>query len=445
MPGRTLYYFAIGGTGALSVEPLLHLCAAGIGPDRLAVILIDPDAGSPAMGRALGLIERYDRIRRDFGNPTDGFFRTALLRTARQDSVWSPLAGDAQGTGEQTLESFVQRARMDGESRDAVDLFDLLFSPAQQRERLKEGFRGNPAIGSIMMHGLKDAPLFKELLNSAKNDTDSLFFAVGSIFGGTGASALPVVAKLLADAGVDRSRIGGALMTPYYALGVPSTDEERDGRLKPESAKFLAATAAALPTYTRGQTRYGALYVIGDEQSLSKARKQYSAGGSSQRNDPHFVELFAALAALDFASSHPDGIMYTSVAGAEPGWSDLPLAEQERRALRSFFVATNFFLQYFGSNRSGADEQRLAAELEKMWWVQDAQLEPNFVRSFARELNELGVYFEAVWGWLWTVAHNYRALRLVSFDSPAGMRITVPESYAGRFQWSTEEGLVPTW
>jgi hypothetical protein len=152
-----------------------------------------------------------------------------------------------QASADYTLDSYVERARMDGESRDARAYLDLLFSPVQQTEKLKEGFRGNPAIGSIMMHSLRDTQLFKELLNAAKGDTNGRFFATGSIFGGTGASALPVLAKLLSDAGIASDRIGAALVTPYYALGVPGADEQRDGRLKPDSAKFLTARSSSAP------------------------------------------------------------------------------------------------------------------------------------------------------------------------------------------------------
>ena len=256
MPANTLYYFAVGGTGALSVEPLLHLCAAGLGPDRLAIVLIDPDAGSPALSRALELVESYQAARAVAGEKSV-LFRTKLIRTDKAESVWSPLSGDGGGgIGQQTLEGYVEKARMEGSCAPAGELLDLLFSRQQQIEQLREGFRGNPAIGSILMHALRDSRVFRELLSSAKADPDGRFFAAGSIFGGTGASALPVLAKILADAGIGPERIGGALVTPYYALGVPSTEEERDGRLKPESAKFMSATTAALPTYTAKQTRY---------------------------------------------------------------------------------------------------------------------------------------------------------------------------------------------
>ena len=434
MAANTLYYFAAGGTGALSVEPLLHLCAAGVGPDRLAVILIDADVGSPALGRAQELIGLYDEVRRAFGRPAQGFFRTELIRTSRAESVWSPLGvGDAARLGSVALQDFVQQPRMAGPTEDARVLFDLLFSREQQIEQLREGFRGNPAIGSILMHGLKETPFFKELMNSAKNDTSARFFATGSVFGGTGASGLPVLANVLRGIGIDSARIGAALVTPYYSLGEPSREEQQSNRLKPDSAKFMRATAAALPTYTRGHTDYGALYVIGDDQSLPKPRKTFSSGGPEQLNDPHFVELYAAMAALDFVergAQHGGAPRYVTAGDAEPTWSDLPVGRVAQEELATFLVASNFFLHYFGSTRSPADEQRLTGELQKLPWIDDADLKPDFVRTHSEQLNLLGRYFDAVWGYLWATGENYRALRLADFSSRGRCEVPVPHTYA---------------
>src|SRR5437868_4187251 len=97
MPSDTLYYFAVGGTGALTVEPLILLCAAGLGPTRLAVTLIDADAANPAFARAQMLLKQYGDVRNSFGRPANGFFRTELIRTKRSESVWSPLGSADPG------------------------------------------------------------------------------------------------------------------------------------------------------------------------------------------------------------------------------------------------------------------------------------------------------------------------------------------------------------
>ena len=444
MSDRTLYYFAVGGTGALSVEPLLHLCAAGLGPARLSVTLIDADAGNPALARALELLLTYTQVRELFGKPTDGFFRTEIIST-KGGGTWTPLGtGNGAVSGEVSLESFVQKALMVDSCEDARHLLDLLFSDSEQKERLKEGFRGHPAIGSVLMHGLKDAVVFKEMMASAKNDAESCFFAVGSVFGGTGAAALPVLAEILAQIGIARDRVGAALVTPYYSLGQPSQAEEQDHRLKPDSARFLYAATGALPTYVHGDSQYGRLYAVGDDQSLAQARKIYSAGGKDQRNDPHFVELYAAAAALDFMSSRESAglspIRYVTVGDPDPTWTDLPLAGVND--LVALFIASNFFLQYFGAHRSPADEQRLTNELQKVGgWLHDIALKPTFVREHARELNTLGKYFESVWGYLWAITNNYRALRLVNFDIPTSTRVSVPATYASGGDGSSEFSL----
>lgn len=446
MPSNTLYYFAVGGTGALSVEPLLMLCASGIGPSRLAIMLIDADAANPAFARAQELIRQYQSVRQAFGNPSEGFFRTELIRTGPGELAWSPLgSGGASDSGNVTLERFIESECMTGECSDAATLLDLLFSVDQRKERLREGFRGNPAIGSILMHGIKESVFFRQFLNSAKGDTSAAFFVAGSIFGGTGASALPVLAEVLSGAGIAVANIGAALVTPYYSLGEPGQRERQDGRLKPSSAVFLRNTAAALPTYTRGSSRYGSLYVVGDEQSLPQPRRVYSAGGDSQRNDPHMVELYAALAAIDFAGREhdpgaPTRMFYTTVGQAQPTWNDLPLPDDARMQLRTFLVASNFFLQYFGPARSGTGRQDVIAELRTQAWLSDLSLNPEFVETSNGQLDRLWAYCASVWGYLRAVSENYVSLRLVSFAEGTDRTIRTPEHYA-RAEEETEFAL----
>src|SRR4029079_8821216 len=133
MADRTLHYFAVGGTGCLTVEPLLHLSAAGLGPARLGIIAVEAAAVTSALGRALNLIDLYTRVRSMFCNPSEGFLRTELIRVELRQSFWSPLGdGTSSALGEQTLEMYVQRARMDGRLSNALSLLDLLFSPQQQ-------------------------------------------------------------------------------------------------------------------------------------------------------------------------------------------------------------------------------------------------------------------------------------------------------------------------
>ena len=40
------HIIAIGGTGAKFLESLIHLCAAGLGPEKISPIIIDPDTAN---------------------------------------------------------------------------------------------------------------------------------------------------------------------------------------------------------------------------------------------------------------------------------------------------------------------------------------------------------------------------------------------------------------
>lgn len=449
-----LYYFAIGGTGALSVEPLVHLCAAGLGPPSVRVVLIDADSASPAVERALELLEQYRRVREAFGRPARGFFRTDITPTQQERVHWSPIGKENPGAdgGNTTLSTYVTETRMGGSLADARLLFDLLYSDRQQDEALREGFRGNPAIGSILLSGLKDAGLMADIRKSAEGDTGKAFFATGSIFGGTGAAGLPVVANLLrpergeheADGAWKerranfRARMGAALVTPYFSLPPAPTDASTRGRLHPDSSGFLRNTRAALPTYTRGRTGYGSMYVIGDARSLPHQRRVYSAGGKEQRNDPHAVELYAALGALHFAGNRPPAaedatFHYTRVTGLAPGWADLPLSHDDRQGLQALLVAANFFLQYFRATRTDDDERMLIRELHTLPWPAHVHLNASFVRQNRAELDVLGAYFSELWGYLFALQNAPTAqqtrLSLVRFGEGAGIRGRTPARY----------------
>ncbi|HET7463735.1 MAG TPA: hypothetical protein VFJ82_20945 [Longimicrobium sp.] len=449
-----LYYFAIGGTGALSVEPLVHLCAAGLGPPSLRVVMIDADGASPSVERALEIVKQYQRVREAFGRPAQGFFRTDI-HPVRQELVhWSPIGKENPGAdgGNTTLAAYVTETRMAGSLADVRLLFDLLYSEQQQGEALREGFRGNPAIGSILLNGLKDAALMADIRKGAEGDTAKAFFATGSIFGGTGAAGLPVIANLLhperdesepdgawkqRQAGF-RARMGAALVTPYFSLRPAPNDATTRGRLHPDSSSFLRNTRAALPTYVRGRTGYGSIYVIGDSRSLPHQRRLYSAGGKEQRNDPHAVELYAALAALHFAAKRPAAVeepvfQYTRVTGLAPGWSDVPLEGRARLELQSLLVASNFFLQYFGATRDDVAERALIRELNTLPWPGHVELGAGFVREHREALNTLGAYFAELWGYLFALQNAPTAqqtrMALVRFGDGGGTRASTPARY----------------
>ena len=57
-----LFLISGGGTGAKVVEAFTHLCAAGIGPKRAHVLLIDADTANGNLNRATATINAYKRL-----------------------------------------------------------------------------------------------------------------------------------------------------------------------------------------------------------------------------------------------------------------------------------------------------------------------------------------------------------------------------------------------
>src|SRR5688500_2676212 len=81
----------IGGTGSKVVESVVHLCAAGLGPDKLHVFMIDPDQGNGNLTRTKSLIKKYTGLRALFrqaeGNPC---FRTEIvIPPGDEPFIWS--------------------------------------------------------------------------------------------------------------------------------------------------------------------------------------------------------------------------------------------------------------------------------------------------------------------------------------------------------------------
>jgi len=144
-------------------------------------------------------------------------------------------------------------------------------------------------------------------------------FVFGSIFGGTGASAIPVIPRAIADAAKVRDssmRIEGAavfgcsLLTDYFSFNVPDESQRRAERIIADSNNFARNSQAALMFYEDDhtvQSMYERMYHVGwptreDFSSDAEGGKTVTGGGF-QKNPAHVVELLCAAAAHHFFST----------------------------------------------------------------------------------------------------------------------------------------------
>ena len=329
------YAIGIGGTGAKCLESLIHLAAAGMMPEEnseLYMLFVDPDAANGCLERAVATLNRY----KTFSNNPQ-LEQSCLLQTkirSADRTFWTPFKDDAQPR----LSDFYGYNTLLRAKDTTADLFQVLYSTKERTTTLDKGFRGHPSIGaSVMAQTVKlgeDDPWLTFRTLVAK-DTDAKVFLAGSIFGGTGASGFPTIAALVKDELKGKKvQIGGALVLPYFTF-----TDIGDNELKAKAEHFLMNTQAALKYYHLWNKKliYDAIYLFGDE---SRVEVENSLGGPEQQNASHFIELYAALAAVDFFGRDfgPDAVPQYFMTAREQGnqlkWTDLP-DEQKGNKIRS--------------------------------------------------------------------------------------------------------------
>jgi hypothetical protein len=296
----------IGGTGSRVIESVIHLCAAGLGPDKLSIIIIDPDEANGNLTHTKTLIKQYSDLRKRFKNIAgNDCFKTEIVVPPDDNSfVWNIF-----NEKDYTLSKYINYNNLTKNEPNLADFAEVLFTEKELQTSLNEGFRGHPSIGAVVM---ADPPMdeypFKLLWDdiSSLHANDLRVFLVGSIFGGTGAAGFPTLGsrqlikfndKLHATLGGGKSRVllGGALVLPYFSFSVENTEGEP---MFVTTDDFPIATKAALQYYNDKELGFDQYYFIGD--SLSQKVGEFSTGSSNQENQPHYIEMVSALAAFDF-------------------------------------------------------------------------------------------------------------------------------------------------
>lgn len=324
------YLIGIGGSGAKCIESFVHLGAAGMmaaNPrQKCWTLFVDPDTANGSLGRAQTTLQSYlNAVQVPFGL-IDAF---SLDMGTLQKRVWSPLPEHES----RTLSSFFSYRDPHEANRMNSRFMDVLFSPKQIELNLNDGFRGNPSIGAAIFGGtvdLANEEPWRELYGLLKHDSadagGAQVLLVGSVFGGTGASGVPTIAKIIADdlnaAGIKNVRLGAVLLLPYFSFG-----DVQGEAVQAKSQEFLPNTQIALQYYydRRYLDVFQGVYLLGEHQlsSVSVAK----VGGRDQTNDAHPIEMTAALAAVDFFRHRDEakGCMLAARKSQDAiTWRDLP-------------------------------------------------------------------------------------------------------------------------
>jgi len=309
-------------------------------------LFVDPDTGNGNLTSADSIaLAHYQKCSGTISGGIDREFPSWMQTKVEkfQDGLWSPF--QESGNTKTLQDAFYGKYEP---SPSARHLFNVLYTQEEQEIELREGFRGRPAIGSAIMSK------FIQEGNNQKSWTDLLgkiqagdkVFLCGSIFGGTGASGFPTLGRLLAkDLGedgkniLDTVKLGGLLMLPYFKFDPPT---ERKEEIYARSEEFMLRTEAALHYYGAKNLKFDTVYLLAIPNP-TKIQGTPKTGGSGQRNPPHFLELYGALALRDFVFTEKPKqlkVVYLSRSSSNSvTWDDIP----ERSEVRSKLINTTRF------------------------------------------------------------------------------------------------------
>jgi hypothetical protein len=318
-----LFIIGIGGTGMRCLESFVHLCAMGMFDEReIDMLALDTDRDNGNFRRLQDLIDTYSKckgVEKDHFPVKNSFF-SARINYYQYSPDYSQ-----QETGNFTR--LTQYGDLRYQSEQQADLADLLMTKNTRDFDLKHGYRAQTHLGSFLMyHNIleevkqnHDGQLaqFINGLITANQSISPRVFVMGSVFGGTGASSIPVLPKAFnAAAGVLAPGIGlrnvffgSVLLTSYFTFQAPSSDYLARQLIVATAEKFALNSQAAMMFYNEDKTvkrTYQKFYMLGTSTMDFSTEHQSSepmTGGGDQENDSHYIELFAASAAYDFFHS----------------------------------------------------------------------------------------------------------------------------------------------
>lgn len=434
------FVIGIGGTGARCVEALMHLCAAGLGPPDLWVGFIDQDSSNGNLSDAMSVLRNQAFLRQSLREEaTDQigddqrFAFTELWAGAGKASANPPDAGIRWRPAPNDDDTLERLFAYNGADTAAQFLMQALYyrgppslDPALSEHRmpLKSGFRGRPGLGAAVLLGKandRDDSFWKGFVASVKtaaatgSEEPARVLLVGSVFGGTGAGGLPIIARYLRSLANDpdnrwKMNLSAILVGPYFRFVPPDTqmvlgaDPDNFPAKLRDSFQYYANLLEGDPTFDR-------VYLAGwaNELDYKGDAATDRTGGPEQRNPATLPELYAALAATDYFAATD----LPTQAPGEPapattiyatGWRGADMTIDSQRGTRQRYLTWSDLPA--GSGRSTAELRRSLGRLIRFCHVYRSF----FHRYLAEDIQNQRIRRE----------HWYRALARSGMEDPLG-------------------------
>lgn len=329
------FVIAIGGTGMRCLESFVHLCAIGMfDNEEINILTLDTDQTNGNKGRVEQLIDLYKKVKSeksdmiDGGSPNANTFFSAKINLYR-------FFTDYNATDRKTYQNLSQMNSGTTEQKeDNRELSELMLDDSVRNFALDHGYRAQTHLGSMLMYNgiveaarsvaadkskakSQDKELAAFATKLAQDASNAMVFVFGSVFGGTGASSIPVIPIALTEAvrivsGGSQSldlkvvKFGATLLTKYFTFKAPDKSQKDNEKIIADASNFALNSQAALQFYQADPTVkscYKRLYHIGwpiNSIEFTGGAPKTITGGAEQKNDCHVVELLSACAAYDF-------------------------------------------------------------------------------------------------------------------------------------------------
>lgn len=328
---KKLFLIGIGGTGMRCLESFVHTCAMGMYDDtEVEMLALDTDADNGNFKRLTELVNLYNIV--NGGKIKSDTFFSAKIKYYQFCPGYKHEDSFASLVNYTNLDTHRKEEEKTEDRRDpTADFVDLFISPDVRNMSLKDGYRAQTQMGSLLMYyaiekaayeaknnlrsegGFNDLRDFLSALNAGSRQPVFIF---GSVFGGTGASSIPIIPLAFNKAAAKISNsnrdivadnyFGSIVLTNYFKFDVKGSLNEVVAR----SENFAVNSQAALMFYSEDATvaaTYKRLYLLGrksletrDVLDKDSGGSKGVTGGGGQRNPADYIELLAAFAAYDF-------------------------------------------------------------------------------------------------------------------------------------------------
>jgi hypothetical protein len=325
------FIIAAGGTGMRCLQSFLNICALGMySGESVDILLLETDIENGDKKNSENLVSWYKTLQTGLTGKGDYFGPEVNFYTFVPD----------YSKDNKRRFTLISRAE-EGDSETNRMLVDLFYEEGVQEFDLMHGFRAQTHVGTYLMyHAIieeireaveKDIVRNKSQLygfinkiKDCNNNGEARVFVLGSTFGGTGASSIPVMARAITDSAkiitggminMENIYFGAVILTPYFKFKSPSKEHKKAEKVIADSQFFAHNSAAALMYYIKDNTilqTYKRFYMLGwpfgsldmdaykERLAGGQASGKTITGGKSQENPAHPNELMAAFAAQDF-------------------------------------------------------------------------------------------------------------------------------------------------